>query len=612
MNPAGYHLVNILLHAANALLVWRVLARLRVPGAWLAAVLFALHPVQVESVAWISERKNVLMVFFFMLTLLAWMKFIDEQSKRPWRFYALALVLYALALSAKTTACTMPAALLLILWLKKMPIHWRRLAQVAPFVIMGIGMGLVAIWWEHHNQGDQPQLFDIGPVERVLIASRALWFYAGHLLWPAHLMVEYPRWTISASDPRAYVWLAATAALGVVIWRVRRWTGRSVEVAVMFFAATLSPLLGFIMLYPFAYSFVADHYQYLAGLGLMALAAAGIQIGLDRMGEGKRALQPVLTAVVMLTLGALTWQQCGIYTNGKTLWEATLLENPNSLLAHSNLGIADYSVGRTEESIAHFQKALETHPNYAALHYNLGLDFYQLGRMDEAITQYNKELEVSPNDPLVYNNLGLALAKKGEADAAIAAYQKALAIKPDLGSAHDALGIALLKKGKVDEAIAHLLKAEQIEPRLAGEQNSLGIAFAKKGQLAEADGHFKKALQTNSRDVEARGNLAWLLATASDASVRDGVKALVLAQQASQLASPDDAMVLQALAAAEAETGNYPEAIAAARGALELAVNQNNEPLSGNLQTELKLYEAGRPARDTPARWAWQNLQSAP
>src|SRR5208282_2029879 len=152
LNPAGYHLVNLLLHAANALLVWRVLTRLRVPGAWLAAAIFALHPVQVESVAWISERKNVLMGFFFLLTLLAWIKFIDELCKRPWRFYVLALIFYALALSAKTTACTLPAALLLVLWLEKMPINWRRLAQVAPFVAMGIGIGLVAVWWErHHN-----------------------------------------------------------------------------------------------------------------------------------------------------------------------------------------------------------------------------------------------------------------------------------------------------------------------------------------------------------------------------------------------------------------------------------------------------------------------------
>src|SRR5215469_7376994 len=219
LNPAGYHWVNFLLHAANALLVWRLLERLRVPGAWLAAAVFALHPVQVESVAWITERKNVLMGLFFLLTLRVWIKFVEGQGKRPWLFYALALFLYALALSAKTTACTLPAALVLILWLKKVPVDWRRLAEVAPFVAMGIGMGLVTMWWERYHMGTQGKLFVIEPVERVLIASRALWFYAGELFWPANLAFSYPRWTISASDPFAYGWVLALVAVGAVIWR---------------------------------------------------------------------------------------------------------------------------------------------------------------------------------------------------------------------------------------------------------------------------------------------------------------------------------------------------------------------------------------------------------
>ena len=283
LNPAGYHWVNLLLHAANALLVWWVLARLRVPGAWLAAAVFALHPVQVESVAWITERKNVLMGFFFLLTICAWIKFIDEPGRRRWRFYILGIAFYALALSAKTTACTLPAALLLILWLKKIPIGWRRLAQVAPFMALGIGMGLLTMWWERYHMGTHGQAFEIPPVERGLIAGRALWFYAGKLLWPANLMFSYPRWTISASDPRAYGWPLATAILGVVIWRARRQLGRSMEVAALFFAATLCPVLGFIMLYTFQYTFVADHYQYLACIGPVALAVAGMTVGLARL-----------------------------------------------------------------------------------------------------------------------------------------------------------------------------------------------------------------------------------------------------------------------------------------------------------------------------------------
>src|SRR5438874_6576497 len=276
LNPTGYHVVNILLHLANALLLWRLLERLRIPGACLAAAIFALHPVQVESVAWITERKNVLMGFFYLLTLLAWVKFVDERIKRPRFCYLLALLCYALALFSKTTACTLPAALLLILWLQKKPINATRLSQVVPFLIMGIGMGLLAVWWERYHQGTRGMLFALGPIERLLIASRAVWFYLSKLIWPSNLTFIYPKWNISPAHPLDYAWLLAGIGLCAVIHFVRRYVGRSVEVAAAFFVATLSPVLGFIMLYTFRYTFVADHYQYLACLRPIALASAGV------------------------------------------------------------------------------------------------------------------------------------------------------------------------------------------------------------------------------------------------------------------------------------------------------------------------------------------------
>ncbi|MEP6956046.1 MAG: O-GlcNAc transferase, partial [Chthoniobacterales bacterium] len=216
LHPAGYHIVNILLHAANALLVWQLLRRLRVPGALLAAAIFALHPVHVESVAWITERKNVLMGLFFLLALLAWERFsAPEAGKGRWRMYAAALGCYLLALCSKTTACTLPAALLLILWLRHQRITVRRWLEVVPFVLLGIAMGLVTIWWERHHQGTQGELFAIPWIERVLIANRALWFYLGKLAWPADLAFSYPRWSISASDPAAYIWVFITLAAAV-------------------------------------------------------------------------------------------------------------------------------------------------------------------------------------------------------------------------------------------------------------------------------------------------------------------------------------------------------------------------------------------------------------
>ncbi len=596
LNPAGYHLLNLLLHAANALLVWRVLTRLRVPGAWLAAAIFALHPVQVESVAWITERKNVLMGFFFLLTLWAWIKFIDDHSKRPWRFYVAALVFYALALSAKTTACTLPAALLLILWLKRMSINWRRLGQVAPFVAMGIGMGLVTVWWERHHQGIQGKLFEIGPVERVLIASRALWFYAGKLLWPANLTFSYPRWTISASDPRAYGWVLATAALGAVIWRARRWAGRSVEVAAVYFVVTLSPVLGFIMLYTFVYSFVADHYQYLACIGPIALAAAGMQIGLGRIATGKPILQPVLCAALLMALGAVTWKQCGMYANAETLWLNTIRLNPDCWMAHNNLGFDLLtSEGQVDEAIAHFQKALEIKPNCAEACYYLGLSFRKQGRLDEAIAQYQKAVQISPDLLEAHNNLGNALMQKGRVDEAIAHYQKALEIEPDLAEAHMNLGNIFFQQGRMDEAIAHYQKLLKIKPDFAEAHFNLGNIFGQQGRMEEAITHYQKALQLEPADPTVQCNLAWLLATCPEASLRNGNKAVELARQANALTGGENPVILHTLAAAFAEAGRFSEAVETAQHALRLAGAQSNTRLAGALQLEIKLYQAGSP-----------------
>ena len=247
LNPAGYHWVNILLHAVNALLAWRLLLRLAVPGAWFAAAIFALHPVNVESVAWITELKNVQSMFFILLALLAWVKFVEEPPR--WRWYALTLLAYTLALFSKTTDCTLPVALVLLLWLKQKPIDWRRLAQLVPFVLFGLAMGMVSMVWERHHQDAGGQdVFTLGLLERLLIASRAVWFYLGKLVWPANLTFVYPSWMINPAAPLAYAGLVAGAGLCAAIYCARRFVGRGVEVAAVYYVATLTPMLGFFML----------------------------------------------------------------------------------------------------------------------------------------------------------------------------------------------------------------------------------------------------------------------------------------------------------------------------------------------------------------------------
>jgi tetratricopeptide (TPR) repeat protein len=505
LNPAGYHWVNILFHSANTLLVWRLLRVLGVPGAWLAAALFALHPVQVESVAWITERKNVLMGFFFLLALMAWAKFLEERA--CWKYYALALFFYALALFSKTTACTLPAALLLILWLKKKPINLRRLTQIIPFVAFGIGMGLITIWWERHHQGTQGELFAIGLPERILLASRALWFYAGKLFWPTDLAFSYPRWTISAANPFDYLWLLATAGFAVAVYFARRRLGRSVEVAALFFAATLSPMLGFIMLYTFRYSFVADHYQYLACIGPLALVAAGLTNAFDRFEKRAPFLRPAFSGALLLTLGTLTWRQCAMYVDPDTLWRTTLSTNPRSWMAHNNIAISLQHTGQMDQALAHYHTALEINPEYGEGHYNLANALLRLGRVEEAVTHYQKALLINPNNSAAHYNLGAAFVQGGKVDEAVAHYKKALEINPNHGPAHNNLGIVLGQKGELDQALVHFRKAIAIDPAHGAAHYNLGNTLLRLQQTDEALHHFRKAIEIDPLNAQAHQKL---------------------------------------------------------------------------------------------------------
>ena len=507
LNPAGYHWVNILLHAANAILLWRLLVLLRIPGAWLAAAIFALHPVQVESVAWITERKNVLMGLFFLLSLISWVRFVDARPKKAGNFYGLALLFYALALFSKTTACTLPAALLLILWLRQKPINSRRLLQIVPFVLLGICLGLVTIWWERYHQGTQGQLFAIGIPERFLVASRAVWFYAGKLLWPANLTFSYPRWNISAANAIDYIWPLALVALAGVIYFARHRVGRGFEVAALFFVTTLGPVLGFIMLYTFRYSFVADHYQYLASIGPIALAAAAITVGFDRVWKNDVFLKPTLGAALLGVLGFLTWNQCKMYADSDTLWWTTISRNPESWMAHNNIAINLVQKGKMDEAIAHYDKALELDPTYGEAHYNLANALVRLGRVTEAISHYEKAVELNPNNAMAFHNLGSVLAQSGRLDEGIAQYRKALALTPNNAAMHNNLGAALLRSGQLDEAMEHYQKALQLNPDNAEANYNLANALVQRGRLQEAVTYYNHALRLNPGNAAARERL---------------------------------------------------------------------------------------------------------
>src|SRR6476620_5931423 len=599
LNTTGYHWINLLLHVANALLVWAVLARLGVPGAWLAGAIFALHPVQVESVAWITERKNVLMAFFFLLTLLAWIAFVDERTRRQWIFYCLALIFYVLALSAKATACTLPAALFLILWLQKNPIRIRRLIQIVPFVVLGIGMGLLAVWWERYHQGTNRAVFTfLSPIERILVASRAVWFYLSKIFWPSNLTFIYPRWNISPADLLDYIWLLAGIAACVAICFLRRYVGRSVEVAAAFFVATLSPVLGFIMLFTFRYTFVADHYQYLACIGPIALASAGVVSLSDKFTEYRAVIISAALLVVAI-LGTLTWRQAATYADIETLWRTTLAKDPECWMAHTNLGLVLFEKGKIDDAIAHYRSALQMQPDWWDAEYNLGTALSAKGQVDEAILHGQKAVAMRPTDPDAQLSLANLLLQKGRIDEAIAHYQKALILHPDDFLARYGLGHALLETGEPYTVSQVCRSPLLLRPSDVDCRTTLAIALEEKGNPAEAIQHYQKALELAPGSIPTLTNLAWLLATSQDASLRNGPRAVELAGQADRLVGGTNTLVLRTLAAAYAENGEFANAIRTARSAMQLARMHGEDSLTTDLDQQIALYQLGMPYRET-------------
>ena len=600
LNTTGYHWVNLLLHIGNALLVWAVLVRLKIPGSWLAAAIFALHPVQVESVAWITERKNVLMAFFFLLTLLAWIAFVDEPTRRQWIFYCVALIFYVLALSAKATACTLPAALFLILWLREKPITMRRLMQIVPFIVLGIGMGLLVVWWERYHQGTNRAVFTfLSPIERILVASRAVWFYLSKIFWPSKLIFIYPRWNISAANLVDYLWPLASIAACAVIYFLRRYCGRSIEVAAAFFVATLSPVLGFIMLFTFRYTFVADHYQYLACIGPITLASAGIACLSDKFAQYRAGIVSV-ALLLIASLGMLTWRQAATYADIETLWRTTLARNPECWMAHTNLGLVLLQQGKIDDGIAHYRSALQMQPDSWDAEYNLGAALLRRGQVDEAIQHCERAVVMRPTDPDAQVSLGDALLRKGRIDDAIDHYQKAMMARPDHFLSRYGLCQALLEKGELDSAIKVCRSALVLWPLDADCHTTLAIALEEKGEPTEAIEHYEKALELAPESIPTLTNLAWLMATSPNPSLRNGLKAVELAKQADRLVGGTNTLVLRTLAAAYAETGEFENAIKTARSAMQLARMHGEASLITDLDQHIALYQHGMPYRETP------------
>lgn len=523
----GYHVVNVLAHATAAVLFAAILRRLAVPGALFAACLFAFHPVCVESVAWISEQKNTLSTVFYLAAALAWLRY--EEDRRPAR-YAVAWAWFAAALLTKTVTATLPAALLVIAWWRRGRLDWAAdVRPLLPWLGVGVGAGLGTAWLETNQIGAQGGDFALGPIERVLLAGRVAWFYLGKLVWPADLAFFYPRWTIDAGV--AWQWLfplATLGALGLAAWWSRR--NRGPLAALLLFGGTLFPVLGFVNVYPFVFSYVADHFQYLACLGMIALlAAAATQAAAAwRWPDwGGRA-----GAVgVLLLLGGLSWRQSGTYRDVFTLYRATLERSPDSWVAHLNLGTALDDAGKPAEALPHLQRALELKREHPETLNSLGNVLNRLGRAAEAQPLLERAIQLQPRFAAAHNTLGAIRMARGDAEGGIASFRRAVELNPRGAAVRVNLGWALASRGQHAEALVHLEQARRMQPDSADAELKTGLVLALSGRTADALPHLRRAVELGPENPEVHHVLGTALLELSrpDEALRQFEAALALA-----------------------------------------------------------------------------------
>ena len=596
-NPFGYHFVNVLLHAANALLLWRLLWVLGIPGAWVAAAIFAVHPVNVQSVAWISELKNVLSTLFFLLSTLVFVRFLGVADARPlpretghrWRLYGLGLALFVCALASKTATCLLPVALGFILFWKRDRISRRDLAALAPLVLLGLAFVGLTVFLESHHYAHGEE-FSQSFIERVLIAGRAVWFYAGKLLWPHPLSFIYPRWEVDAAVWWQYLYPLGVACVLGGLWVMRTRIGKAPLAAVAFFVVAVAPI-SFVNVAFTRMSYVADHWQYWASMGLITLAVAvASRGGAVLLGARTRRWALAGTATIVVAVGSgLTWQRGRDYESSATLMSDTIAKNPQAWQAYYNLGVAlaaegrfeeataryhealrlkpDYAAarvnlgtvlqaqGKLQEAIDHYFEALKFKPNYALAHYNLGGAFRSLGQLDEAIMHYQRVGELSGGSAATHNNLGEVLHAGGRLDEALAQYRLALEFDPDSALAHYNLAVSLRSRERLAEAIHHYRRALQAAPDAPEVHGNLGEALKRQGNLDEAVRHLRRALEIDPDVAAAHYNLAIVLR--SQGRFEEAIDHLL---ETARLA-PDSGEVHNSLGEALNENGRLADAI---------------------------------------------------
>jgi tetratricopeptide (TPR) repeat protein len=617
LDPLGYHLVNVLLHIGGALLFWAVLRRLGLAGAYAAALLFAVHPVMVESAGWITELKNVLSLVLGLSALLAYLRFdpsgfvgvpdapAASAPPRRWGFYALAMLLFVGALLSKTVVCTLPAILFLIGWWKRGKLSWARCWPLLPMLAVGGAFGAVTAWLEKTNVGAEGAPWALSPWGHVLLAGRIPWFYLGKLLWPSPLIFFYERWQIDPTQWWQYLFPAALAGLLAALWLLRRRIGRGPLAAVLCFGVILFPALGFFNVYPMRFSYVADHFQYHASLAIFALMVAVATALVRRAGHGPKGpparLRPAppwreasggrsetlvsrdregllrtpdlpkvrfrmflgagLTCVAAAILGALTWQQGHDYKDVRTLWTNTVGKNPTSPDAFNNLACVQIVEANAptsylyDEAIQNLGKAIQLNPDFADAYYNRGNAYNNMGRYVAAIGEFDKSIRIRPDYADAYNFRGNAYYILGRYEPAIRDFSKAIQLRSEYWLAHNNRGNVYNSLGRYDDAIQDYDAAIAMKPDYEGAYNNRGQVYGRLGRHDAAIRDYDKAIALKADYADAYANRGFAYGSLGryGDAIRDYDKAIAL--------RPDFADAYNNRGAAHNSLGRYDAAI---------------------------------------------------
>lgn len=570
LRPLGYHLVNVAFHLAGALLLWRFWRRVALPGAWLAAALFAVHPVMVESVAWVAELKNVQSGFFCLLFLLAWLRFDpldgsprpDPPARRRW--YGLALLAFLLALLTKPVAVSVPPVLLVLVWWKRGRITRQDIAAVTAPLAMGLAAAVLAVYVEHRYGVATGAGFEMSLFERLLVAGRALWFYAAKLAWPAELVSIYPRWTVAAGTWWQYLFPIGALAIIAALWRWRERIGRGPLAAVVAFGLLVGPLTGIFNVAYHAYSFVADHFQYHAAPALLAVLAAGAASLRARQAGALRHLVDGACAVAILGLALVAARYVPTFRDEKTRCLYAAERNPGAWSAMYNLGVALKAEGKAQEALRWYQRALEVTPNNPEALNNAGVALMSMGDAPSAIERYRQALAIWPDYALTHNNLGTALENLGDHETAIREFGEALRLKPDYVEARANLAQTLALAGRTDDAVREYEAALHRRPEDAGLHHGLGLTLARAQRFTEAITSYRAALRWRPADSQTRRDLAAALAGTGD------LQAAIAEYRGILQLDPGDARARNGLAIAYARAGQPENAAGEFEAALEL------------------------------------------